>query len=105
MAVVHANAEQFETMIRENKIVLVDFFATWCGPCKMIAPMIEQVAEEYTGKAAVLKIDVDEEPDLAAQFGIESIPTVILFKDGQPINVEVGAHPKAFYANLIEMHL
>lgn len=105
MAVVHANAEQFETMIRENKIVLVDFFATWCGPCKMLAPMIEQVAEEYTGKAAVLKIDVDEEPDLAAQFGIESIPTVILFKDGQPINVEVGAHPKAFYANLIEMHL
>lgn len=105
MAVVHATAEQLKGMLEENKIVLVDFFATWCGPCKMIAPFIEQVAEEYAGKAAVAKIDVDEEPDLAAQFGIESIPTVIVFKDGQPINMEIGAHPKAFYANLIEMHL
>lgn len=105
MAVVHATAEQLKAMLEANKIVLVDFFATWCGPCKMIAPFIEQVAEEYAGKAAVAKIDVDEEPELAAQFGIESIPTVILFKDGQPINVGIGAHPKAFYANLIEMHL
>ena len=105
MAVVHATAEQLQKMLGENKIVLVDFFATWCGPCKMIAPLIEQVAEEYAGKAAVAKIDVDEEPDLAAEFGIASIPTVILFKDGQPMNVEVGARPKDFYANLIEMHL
>lgn len=105
MAVVHATAEQLKTMLSENKIVLVDFFATWCGPCKMIAPLIEQVSEEYAGKAVVVKIDVDEEPELAAQYGIESIPTVILFKDGQPINVEVGARPKDFYANLIEMHL
>ena len=92
-------------LLQTDKPVLLDFWATWCGPCKMIAPFIEMVSEEYAGKAAVAKIDVDEEPELAAQFGIESIPTVILFKDGQPMNVEVGAHPKAFYANLIEMHL
>ena len=92
MALVHATAETLESLIQENKIVLVDFFATWCGPCRMIAPLIEQVA-------------IDEEQELATQYGIESIPTVILFKDGKPINVEVGAHQKDFYANLIDMHL
>lgn len=105
MAVVHATAEQLKTMLSENKVVLVDFFATWCGPCKMIAPMIEQVAEEFEGKAAVAKIDVDEEPELAARYGIESIPTVIVFKDGHAVGMEIGARPKDFYANLIEMHL
>ena len=105
MALVHATADTFEALIRENKIVLVDFFATWCGPCRMIAPLIEQVAEEYDGKAVVAKVDIDEEQELATQYGIESIPTVILFKDGESINVEVGAHQKDFYANLIDMHL
>ena len=105
MAIIHPTAVNFESMIQENKLVLVNFFATWCGPCKMIAPLIEQVAEEYAGRAVVAKIDVDEEPELAAKFGIESIPTVILFKDGQPITVEIGAHQKDFYANLIDMHL
>ena len=105
MATVHATAEQLNALLNENKIVLVDFFATWCGPCKMIAPLLEQVSEAYAGKAVVAKIDVDEEPELAAQFGIESIPTVILFKDGQPMNMEVGARQRDFYANLIEMHL
>ena len=104
MALVHATAETLESLIQENKIVLVDFFATWCGPCRMIAPLIEQVAEEYDGKAVVAKVDIDEEQELATQYGIESIPTVILFKDGKPINVEVGAHQKDFYANLIDMH-
>ena len=101
MALVHATAETLESLIQENKIVLVDFFATWCGPCRMIAPLIEQ----YDGKAVVAKVDIDEEQELATQYGIESIPTVILFKDGKPINVEVGAHQKDFYANLIDMHL
>ncbi len=105
MALVHATTDTFEAMIRDNKLVLVDFFATWCGPCKMIAPLIEQVAEEYEGKAVVAKVDIDEEQELATRYGIESIPTVILFKDGNPITVEVGAHQKDFYANLIDMHL
>lgn len=105
MAIVHPTAENFGALIRDNKLVLVDFFATWCGPCKMIAPFIEEVAEEYEGKAVVAKIDVDEAQEIAAEYGISSIPTVTLFKDGAPIHTEVGAHDKAFYANLIEMHL
>ena len=105
MAIVHPTAENFGALIRDNKLVLVDFFATWCGPCKMIAPFIEEVAEEYEGKAVVAKIDVDEAQEIAAEYGISSIPTVILFKDGAPIHTEVGARDKAFYANLIEMHL
>lgn len=83
MALVHATAETLESLIQENKIVLVDFFATWCGPCRMIAPLIEQVAEEYDGKAVVAKVDIDEEQELATQYGIESIPTVILFQGRQ----------------------
>lgn len=105
MAILHPTVDTFEALLQENKLVLVDFFATWCGPCRMIAPFIEQVAEEYAGRAAVAKIDVDEEQELAAKYGIESIPTVILFKDGQPITMEIGAHQKDFYANLIDMHL
>ena len=105
MATVHATAAELNVLLAANKLVLVDFFATWCGPCKMIAPFLEQVSETYAGKAVVVKIDVDEEPELAAQYGIESIPTVILFKDGQPVNMEIGAHPRDFYMNLIEMHL
>lgn len=96
MAIVHPTAENFDALIRDNKLVLVDFFATWCGPCKMIAPFIEEVAEEYEGKAVVAKIDVDEAQEIAAEYGISSIPTVILFKDGAPIHTEVGAHDKAF---------
>ena len=90
MALVHATAETLESLIQENKIVLVDFFATWCGPCRMIAPLIEQVAEEYDGKAVVAKVDIDEEQELATQYGIESIPTVILFKDGKPFKAREG---------------
>lgn len=105
MAILHPKNDEFQAMLQENKLVLVDFFATWCGPCKMIAPMIEELSETYEGRAAVAKIDVDAEPDLAAQFGVQSIPTVILFKDGNPVNVEVGAHPLDFYENLIENHL
>ena len=105
MATIHATAAEFNTAIQQNDVVLADFFATWCGPCKMIAPFIEMVSEEYEGEAVVLKIDVDEEPDLAAQFGVESIPTVVLFKNGQAIRVEVGAHNKDFYAEMIESAL
>lgn len=73
MAIVHPTAENFDALIRDNKLVLVDFFATWCGPCKMIAPFIEEVAEEYEGKAVVAKIDVDEAQEIAAEYGISSI--------------------------------
>lgn len=75
--------------------VLVDFFATWCGPCKMMAPVLEDLAIEKQGKAAVYKIDVDQEPGLAARFGVMSVPTLIVFKDGAPSQQFVGVQPKS----------
>ena len=74
--------------------VLVDFWASWCGPCKMLAPIISEIAEEYAGTVKVCKVNVDEEPALAARFGISSIPTLILFKNGQPANISIGYRPK-----------
>lgn len=105
MAVMQVNTAEFKEKIAENKLVLVDFFATWCGPCKMVAPLLDAVSDEFAGRALVLKVDVDEEQELAEEFGITSIPTVILFKDGEPISTQVGAHQKDFYVDLIEMHL
>ena len=94
MAIVHPTAENFGALIRDNKLVLVDFFATWCGPCKMIAPFIEEVAEEYEGKAVVAKIDVDEAQEIAAEYGISSIPTLLVFKDGKVTNKSIGVISK-----------
>ena len=74
--------------------VLLDFWATWCGPCRMLAPVIEEIAKEYDGKIKVGKVNVDEEPHLANSFGIESIPTVLLFKNGKVENMSVGYRPK-----------
>ena len=75
--------------------VLVDFWASWCGPCRMLAPIVEQIAEEYEGKIKVGKVNVDEEPELAAAFNVSSIPTVIIIKDGAVSEVSVGYRPKA----------
>ena len=105
MALIHATAEEFRKTVQENRLVLVDFFATWCGPCKMIAPFMEELAETYDGKAVIVKVDIDEEIELAEEYGVESIPTVILFKDGTPVSTQIGAHQKDFYAELIENHL
>ena len=79
-------------VIKSNMPVLVDFWASWCGPCKMVAPIISQIAEEYNGKVKVCKVNVDDQGELAAQNAIFSIPTVILFIDGKPVKKIVGAH-------------
>ena len=83
-----------EEVINSDLPVMVDFWAEWCGPCKMIAPAIHDLAEEYTGKMNVAKVDVDNAPNIAMKYGIRSIPALIFFKDGQPVDQVVGALPK-----------
>ncbi len=88
--------QNFEAeVLQSDKPVLVDFWAPWCGPCRMLAPAVAQIAEEYEGKAKVCKVNVDDEPELAARFGISGIPTVLVFKNGQLAETLVGLRPKA----------
>ncbi len=88
--------QNFETeVLQSDKPVLIDFWAPWCGPCRMLAPVVAQIAEEYEGKAKVCKVNVDDVPGLASRFGITGIPTVLVFKDGQLTDTLVGLRPKA----------
>ncbi|EOM75668.1 thioredoxin [Rhodococcus rhodnii] len=84
-----------DDVLASDKPVLVDFWATWCGPCKMIAPVLEEIAGEHSEKLTVAKLDIDENPEAAREFQVMSIPTLILFKDGKPINTVVGTKGKA----------
>ena len=84
-----------EEVLKNNGLVLVDFFATWCGPCKMIAPILSEIAEKYKGKVKVGKVNVDEQNELAMEYRIESIPTLKLFKDGQLIKTLIGLRSKS----------
>lgn len=96
MAEIIITEQNFEEEVLKSDIpVLVDFWATWCGPCRMLAPIIKQIADEQEGKVKVGKVNVDEEMNLAAAFGVQSIPTVIVFKDGKVTNTAVGVRPKA----------
>ncbi len=88
-------SSNFEETIKGSDIVLVDFWATWCGPCKMVAPIIDEIANEFQGKAVVGKVNVDENATLAEQFGIMSIPTMIIFKNGEIAEKMVGPRTKA----------
>ncbi|ACM92350.1 thioredoxin [Nautilia profundicola AmH] len=97
------NMQNFEDTIKNNEVVVVDFWAPWCGPCRMIAPIIEELAEEYKEKGVVVgKVNTDEAPEIAGQFGIRSIPTVIFFKNGEAVDAMIGAAPKQMYVEKIE---
>ena len=86
--------ENFQELLAQGLPMLVDFSATWCGPCKMLSPLVDQLADEYEGKAIVGGADVDDCQDLAMEYGIRSVPTIIFFKDGKPVDKSVGAVPK-----------
>lgn len=103
MAEIIINESNFEEEVLKSDIpVLLDFWATWCGPCMMLAPTIAEIAAENEGKIKVGKVNVDQAPGLAAKFGIASIPTVMLFKDGVPVATSVGYRPKAFFEEMIK---
>lgn len=104
MAIVKVTDADFVSKV-ESGVQLVDFWATWCGPCKMIAPVLEELAADYEGKADILKLDVDENPSTAAKYEVMSIPTLIVFKDGQPVDKVVGFQPKENLAEVLDKHL
>ena len=105
MSVIHFSKQGFEQAAGKDGVMLVDFWAGWCGPCKMLAPTIEELGILFANQAVIGKVDVDAEPDIARQYGIMSIPTVVIFKDGKEVERVVGLQPKAIYEALVNKHL
>ena len=104
--IVHTTDATFAKNVTQSDLpVLVDFWAAWCGPCKAIAPVLDELAGTYEGKVKIAKMDVDENQEVPAQFGIRSIPTLILFKDGKQLAAISGARPKAQLADFLDQHL
>jgi len=102
MAATFTDANFDKEVIKSTEPVLVDFWAEWCGPCKMLGPTIEELAKEYAGKVKIGKVNVDENPGISSRFGIRSIPTLYLFKNGEIVGQMVGAQPKASIKNKID---
>ncbi len=105
MALEITDATFDELVLKSKKPVVVDFWAAWCGPCRMVGPIIEELSHEYEGKAVVGKVDVDVHQQYAAKYGVRNIPTVLVFKDGEIVNRQVGVSPKRVYADAIDAAL
>ena len=104
--ILHINDADFESVVVNSDIpVLLDFWAPWCGPCKMIAPVLDELAPEFAGKVKIVKMNVDDNQATPAQFGVRSIPTLLLIKNGQVVATQVGALPKTQLANFINQHI
>jgi thioredoxin 1 len=100
-----ATDANFDELIKSDKPVLVDFWAEWCGPCKMIGPIVEELAGEFDGQAVIAKMDVDSNPGISMRFGIRSIPTLMVFKNGEMVDKQVGLVPKHVLAQKITAHV
>jgi thioredoxin 1 len=105
MAVEFTDANFEELALKSDKPVLVDFWAEWCGPCRMVGPLVEEIANEYDGKAIVGKVNVDQHPNISAKYGIRSIPTIIFLKNGEVVDKSVGAVPKSQLAEKLDAAL
>ncbi|WP_013324419.1 thioredoxin [Gloeothece verrucosa] len=98
--------DSFKQEVLESEIpVLVDFWAPWCGPCRMVAPVVDEIAEQYAGQIKVVKLNTDDNPNIASQYGIRSIPTLMIFKGGNKVDMVVGAVPKTTLSNTLEKYL
>ena len=106
MAVNKTTDADFENdVLQAGKTVLVDFWAEWCGPCKALAPKLDEIAGEFEGKVDIVKVNIDENPDSPAKFGVRGIPTLILFKDGKDVDQIVGNHPKESIVEVLNKHV
>jgi len=105
MAIKHVKTAEFERTVGAAPLAMVDFWAPWCGPCQILGPVMEELAEQYEGKALVAKVDTDEEGDLARRFGVMNIPTVVFLKNGREFDRKTGAYPAAVYAEILDKAL
>ncbi len=105
MALELTDANFEETVLKSDKPVLVDFWAEWCGPCRMVGPVVEELHTEYEGKAIVGKVNVDHNPEVSAKYGIRNIPTVLIFKNGEIVDKQVGAAAKSAYAGKLDAQM
>ena len=105
MALEVTDATFNEVVLQSEKPVMVDFWAAWCGPCRMVAPIMDQLTSEFEGKATIAKVDVDANQEFAAKYGVRNIPTVLVFKNGEVVEKQVGVAPKATYVQKIDAHL
>lgn len=105
MAIQITDANFEEVVLKSDKPVLVDFWAEWCGPCRMVGPIVEEISNDYSGKAVVGKVDVDNNPEISMRFGIRNIPTILFFKGGQVVDKQVGAVPKNVLAEKLDKQM